>query len=786
MGSIWQDIRFAVRGWRRQPWFAGALIGMLALGLAATTVVFALAYAELWEPSPFPHPEQLISIEGQAGKFHAGLVATEYQRLEQAPGFSAVAATECCLSLDLHDGSRVEQVMSEAVSPTLLPLLGMPPRRGRNFLPTEAEAGHDGEVIVSDGFWRSHMGASLDALGKRLRLGDRFYTVIAVMPPAFSRGLDHIDVWRPLVFTPAEFAQASGFGRVEAYGRLKPGLSWSAAKPLLAAYGLAQHFELRHAPLTYSGMNFTDEQQQAPGRTPVLALLGATGLLLLIACSNAAGLLLARSAARRQEMAVRTALGATRGRLVRQLLTEGALLAAVAGGLGVLVAAWAVPLLRTSPMHFILLRIDAARLDGAVVVFALAAVVMCAMLASLAPALRLSAKPRAGDRQRARGAFLVFEVALTLMMLVGAGLMANSLFHLYADPTGVDAGHLAATELQFTAAQIKQPEQVALLAGRALAAARHAPGWSAVTLASAPPFDDDFGRIFQLPGRTGLVEARDREVAPGYFATVGQRLIMGRSFTENDDAPAPPVVIVNQAWVRQYAPSGVSPLGMQLLWANRGEKAAVAHTVVGVVADARDILPDLPPSPELYIPYAQGRSSEAALVVRSANPGAAAVALAHLLARAVPEAGVAESRPLSYYFSDDIARTRFQSVALMVFAGLALLFALSGIWALVAYAVEQRRREFGIRMALGAPAGAVLRLALGQFAGLTAMGIGLGLGGAWAATRLLKTMLFQVQSLDTGTFLAVTVAFALAALGAAYVPARRALDADPARTLRCE
>ncbi|MGH9475695.1 MAG: ADOP family duplicated permease [Terriglobales bacterium] len=787
LDTVLQDLRFALRGWRRQPRFAGALVGMLALGLAATTVVFALAYAELWAPSPFPHPEQVISIEATAGGIHAGLTAAEYLRLAQAPGLSAVGATECCLDMSLRVGNRAKTVRSAAISPSLLPLLGMAPRLGRNFAPVEAQTGHDGEAIISDAFWRAHFDANPAVLGQRMEFDSRFYTVVGVMPPAFSRSMGNMDVWRPLVFTAAELAQSSGFGRVGAYGRLKPGATWAAVEPRLAAFGRAQHFELRQAPLTYTGVTMSALQHDSPGRNPLLALLGATGLLMLIACTNAAGLLLARSAARQQEMAVRTVLGATRARLVRQLLTEGALLAAVAGSAGLLAAAWAVPLLRSSPLQRELEQLSSARLDGAVVAFAVAAVVACALIASLAPALRLSAKPRASARQRARGMFLVFEVALTVTLLVGAGLVADSLFRLYTNATGVDAGQLAVAELQFTPAQERHPEQVALVAGRALAAVAHAPGWTQVTLASAPPFGDDFFRMFRMPGGAGLLDAADREVAPGYFSTVGQRLVMGRAFSAGDDAAAPGVVIVNQSWVKRFAPgSAASPLGMQLLWANRGEKTPVAHTVVGVVSDARDMAPDLASEPEVYLPYAQGRSSFAALIVRSKRPAAAAVALERALARDAPEATIAEAQPLSYFFSDDIALPRFQSLALIAFAGLALIFALSGIWALVAYAVEQRRREFGIRLALGAPPGAVLRLALQQFMALTAMGIALGLAGAWAVTRFLRALLFQVQTLDARTFAAVTVAFALVALGAAYVPARRALDADPAATLRSE
>lgn len=788
LGSVGQDLRYALRGWRERPWFTAALVLMLALGIAAVTSVFAVAYAELWRPSPYPQPGQLVTLHGEFQGHAVQLTAAEFRLLQKAPGFASVAA-EISWSQTLVTAGTAEQVGTVRVSPNYLPLLGVQPALGRDFLPTEAVPGRDGEAIISYSLWRSRFGGRLDVLGRSLRLDDRLYTVIGVMPPHFYEGTRGGDaIWLPAAFTATDLAP-DGPRNVSVWGRLAPGVTWPQEQPRLAAYSATLHLTFAHSPLTLDGDSYARYAHYSPGRAPLLALLGAVALLLLIACANAGGLLLARSLEREHEIAIRRALGAGRGRILRQLLTEGVLLAAVAAGLGLLLAQAAIAFLRASPLQFEVLRLAQARLDPAVLAFALAATVASVLLFSLAPALRLtrSLQPglaaRVAAGQWTRAAFLVAEVALTFILLVGAGLMAKSLFALETRDPGFDLDHLAAVEFAFTPQQRRQPAQVAAVADRVMVALRGRPGWRQAAIAATPPLDDDFARLFTIAPSHHRDNATWHAVGPNYFAAVGQHIVLGRGFDARDTAAAPGVVIVNQAFARYFF-HGASPLGAQLIWTDRGAKSATPHTIVGVVNDARDWVPDLAPPASIYAPYAQSSSSGLALLVNAADPAAAVDTLRRVLAQSLPDLPVATAQPLRAFFRDDIAQPRFQDLMLMAFATLALLFALSGIWALVAFVVEQRRQEFGIRLALGATSASLLRHALRQTLLLTSFGVLIGLAVAWAVTRILASLLFDTAPTDPATFAAVTLLFAVVACFAAYLPARSACDTDPALCLR--
>lgn len=785
LAALLQDLRHAVRGWRRRPRLAAVLIGMLALGLGATTTVFAVVYAVLWRPMPYPHPDRLAMIEVQQGNLRYGIAPGVYPRILGAPGFSSIGMIE--------GGTEHDSFFVARLSPSLLPTLGIEPALGRNFLPEEAVAGRDGEVLLSDAVWRTRFGADPRALGKPLEIGDRLYTIVGVMAPHAddssgvglgTYGKAHA-VWIPAVVP----GNASGvpWGSGQVYARLAPRVTWQEAAAALAAFSRNLNLGSRNRPAALSLLNLASSQRASPYRRELLPLLTAVGLLLLISCTNVAGLLLARSVGRRQEMAMRQALGAGTWRIVRLLLCEGAVLAAAGGGLGLLLAALGGSWVRSSPLT--ISRIDQTRLSPAVVVVALAASAGCAMLVSAAPAVRLSQRQLwargtlgagSGGRLRTRSALLVAEVALTFMLLIGAALAGTGLARVYRMNPGFDVGHLAEITLRYGRATT--PAERQLLAQRAVLVVRALPGVSAVSLAAGAPFDEDYIRFFSLQSGGGMSEAWMQAVAPEYFSTVGQRVLGGRAFTAADTASAPGVVVVNQAWARQYSPHH-SPLGMQLYW--QGQAGGSAR-VVGVARDAREESPDLPPEPGMYLPYTQFNKPPLALVLRAAHPEAVADEARRALVAALPEAPVDTALPVAALRSQDLATPRFEVEMMIAFAGLALLFALAGIWALVAFTVEARRREFGIRVALGAAPAQLMRMALRQVAALTAVGAAAGLVGAWLLSRFLTAYLFQLSPTDPATYAAATLAFAAVALIAAAIPARRVLDADAAVALRSE
>ncbi|HET7551529.1 MAG TPA: ABC transporter permease [Gemmatimonadaceae bacterium] len=816
MDTLLHDLRYAVRSLRRSAGFTIVAVLTLALGSGATTAVFSVIDGVLLRPLPFAEQERLFYFLEQS--------AEGGRRLPSYPNFldweRDATTTELAYARGRRESMRgtdgVENVLVAYVSPRFLSVLGARPVLGRTLLPDEEREGAGNAAVITHHFWMRHFGGDPAAVGKTLVLGDRSYTVVGVMPREAAFPL-WVDIWAPV-------AAIAGKDRVLAerdfhadgilIGRLHRGVSLARAQGelgtiaqrLAAAYPEANHDWKSVDAQPVSSMILGDV------RPRLLVLMGAVAVVLLIACANVTSLSLARAAARTREIAIRSALGAGRMRVVRQLLTESVLIAAAGGVLGAAFAWGGVALLRhTAP--WAVPRLSEVTLDSRVLAFVLGISLATALVVGLVPAWRSvapdvadSLRERAhgagggGMRQRMRAALVTAEIALALMLVAGAGLLIRSFWQLQRLELGFDPERMVTFDVTPPSPRYDDPRDAAALYARVADAVRPIAGVERVALANFPPGSGGIPTRVEVDGRVPYGEWGDRgasfrTISRGYFGATGIPLRQGRDFSDAEIASAGAVAIVSEAFARLYWP-GESPLGHSVTVFKSAQGRAdfgqpIQMTVVGVAGDVQNGSPGDPPRPEIYVPYTVNPWTHMNLIVRATGEPAALIpALKRAVLGvepAIPIAGGgADFQVMDEQSARGLGAQRFNTSLLGMFALAALLLAAIGIYGLMAYAVTQRTREMGIRMALGAQPRDVLSLVVRQGMMLAVIGIALGVAGAFAVTRLLASMLYGVAPTDPATFASVAGLLGAVALLACWLPARRAARVDPTVALRAE
>jgi putative ABC transport system permease protein len=781
----------------------------LALGIGATTAIFSVVDAVLLKPLPFRDPGRLLIVLERNPSLHKNFMflapANLFAWREQSQSFDGVAAFRSGVRVNLTGGpnGRIhpEELRAEYVSAELFPLLGVLPAVGRIFRGDEDRPGHANFALLSYSLWQSHFGADRAIPGQTIRVRSRLYTVLGVMPPDFAVTDPAVDLWLPLALNPSDPRLAAS-RTLTAVARLKTGVSLERAKTEMDAIGAREEQSNRTLNAGYRPALYPfRELLVGQTKQALVVLSAAVGLLLLMACANVANLLLARGATRRKEMAIRAALGAARARIAAQLLFEFVLLALAGGALGIVLAAASVALLRTVATDS-LPRLNAIALDGRALFFALAVSLASGMLFGIAPALRSSgpalnaalteggrggAGGRAGRRMRA--ALASVEVALAVVVLIGAGLLIRSFVRMRQTDPGFDPHGVLTFRLPLAGGRNATPDGAIAFfrqAGEQLAAL---PGVRSVGMADTLPLTGlGTGYTFSVEGRPAEREeqrpiALFRSISPGYFRTLRIPLAAGRDFAASDSQDAPPVVIVNQLLARRFWPDG-NPLGGRLILHDRGGMVA---RIVGVVGDVKPERVDTGDWPAMYMPYAQSTNPTMVMAVRTtAAPLALSTAVQRAIHRLDPEQPVADIRPLDAVVDQAAGDARFNALVLGLFAAIAFALGAVGIYGVISYDVSQRTNEIGLRMALGAQPRDIARLILGQGARLAAMGIAAGLVIAFALTRFMEPLLYGVRTTDFPTFAAISILLGVVALAAGYLPSRRAMRLDPVVALRHE
>ena len=806
MDGLWKDLRFALRILWNSPGFSAVALLALVLGIGANTAMFSVVNAVLLRPLPFRDPGRLVMVweasprTGQNNVANPQNVADWQTRNRSFEAMAAYVPFQQTMSLT-GDGAP-EEVPGNYATREFFSILGVQPILGRNFLPEEDVAGERNNIaLISEGLWRRRYGADPGILGKKLVVRGTPVSVIGVLPASFRFPDVKADIWELVHLDP----QAPRRGRFLApIARLRPGVSVAQAQADMHRIA-AQLAAENPAFDTKWGASVVPMREQFTGelRTPLLVLLAAVGLVLLISCANVANLMLMRSSARQREMAIRTALGASRARIIRQLLAESILLGGVGGGLGLLAAIWAKDiLLAMLPESMSVAKVNSVTIDHNVLAFTLLVSLCTGLLFGLLPAVRVS-RPRLSEalkeggraasaslnRNRARAALVASEIAVALMLLIGAGLLIKSFFRYENVPPGFQPDRILSLRISLTSARYPNLQQAGAGLSEILRRIEQVPGVKSAGSIQFPPLSGlrsatGFWVADEPAPKPGDEPVTDVSiVTPGYFGTMSIPLIRGRLFDQRDRAGAPQVVIISQALARQQFPRQ-DPIGRPL-FVQWGRKTP--YQIVGVVGDVRQIGLDREPAPNVYFPDAQEPNGGGTLVIRTpADPMKLAPAIEQVIHAYDRDQAIADIQPLEAYLASSVARPRFQSVLIASFAGLALLLAAIGIFGVMSYSVAQRAHEIGIRVALGARSGQVLRLVVGQGLALALTGTAAGLAGAFALTRYLKSLLFEVSPTDPMTFIAVPLLLCAVALAASYIPARRATRLDPMVTLRFE
>ena len=806
-----QDLRYGARALARERGFTIAVVLTLALGIGATTAILGVVDAVLVRPLPYARADRLVALLHGGRDPVAPANFLDWRALTRS--FVEMGAAEAWGPNVAGDGPP-EQVTALRLTGDMLPMLGVRPMLGRVFEAGDDVPGRDHVVVLSHGLWQRRFGGRASAVGETLRLDGEPYTVIGVMPPSFGFApfwITDAQLWAPLSLAPRAANRAGQSLRV--FARLKEGVTMpQAAADVAAVTALLE----REAPGTNRDVRVRSLLELTVGdvRPALFVLLAAVSLVLLIACANVAHMLLARGAARRRELAVRSVLGATRGRTVRQLLTESLLLAAAGGAGGVLLALVGVRALAVLGPAFVP-RIGTVRMDARVLAASAAVTLLTGLVFAILPALRAS-RPQLADafreggrgasdgvyRRRLRAALVVSEFALAIMLLVGAGLMARSFLALRAVDAGFDPRGVVAMTVSVTGSAHAEPALRGAFFEQLTRSAAALPGVASASLVNHVPLAGDvWGTRYHADGQSAVPRenwprATWRVAMPGYFRTMGIALRRGRGITEQDRADAAPVAVVNAALATAAWP-GEDALGRRLTLDD-----STWITVVGVVADVAQDEWGAPPRAELYLPYAQDADyrdgagnifAALTLVLRadcaadvSCDASALALAVRRLVSGMDPAVAVSRVQPMERVVADATGRPRFYLALLGTFAAIALALAAVGIYGVTAYAVERRTREIGIRIALGADPWRVVGLVVAQGMVLVAAGAAVGVAGALMLTRLLAGLLYGVGTTDPATFVAVTLLLGGVALVATVIPAARVARTDPLEALRAE
>jgi len=812
LDELRQDIGFAVRQLVKTPGFAAVAVLTLALGIGGTTAIFSIVYAVVLQPLPLRDPARLLVV----GETFQGLISTMSagnftDAQAGVTAFEGLAAQQFT-SFNLSQGATPERIIGTRVTANYFDVLGMRPQLGRTFTAAEDTPGNDRVVVLSDRLWRRRFGAAASAVGGTVRMNGLAYTVIGVMPPAFDITTNTEELWTPIAFTPARKAMHDEH-YLNVYGRLKAGATLQQAQRELDAVAarLRHDFPRDSGTLQYSMESFREELI-GNYRARLLVLLGAVSLVLLIACGNVANLLLARGAARSREIAVRSALGAGVSRIVRQLLTETAGLSFAAAAAGVLLAYWfTAAVVAASPAG--VPRLETARLDRMALAFAVGAALLSSLVCGVAPAIRLAradvqsrlrdggrGTTGGGLRDRLRASLIVAEVALSLLLLVGAGLLIRSAVALQRVNPGFDPHGVLSARVTLPETSYGDPSRLIDTFQRLADDAARAPGVTHAAVTSFAAMGPGGGSNGLLPENAGefdlrkLILSQLRIVTSDIFETMGIPIVKGRSFTIDDRRGGQKVMIVSEALAARAFP-GQDPIGKRIACCGDGLNGRPDYKViVGVAGDIRSRGPATPPRPEFYLPLAQAPDaawdwiSRTMYIVARTDRDAQALgpALRVVAARVDPDLPLFDVRLMDQRLADTLATARFNTMLLSLLGATGLVLAAIGIYGVVAYFVSQRTQEIGVRIALGADTSSVVRLILGQAMPPVAIGAALGAAGAVAATRVIASQLYAVSPTDPLTIAAVVATLIGVALVASAVPARRAASVDPTRALQAE
>jgi putative ABC transport system permease protein len=797
------DFRYALRQLIKAPGFTFVAILTLALGIGACTAIFSVVNTVLLRPLDYPDPDRIVIIrETQLPKFPEFSVSPPnfFDWQKQAKSYEYLAATTGA-TMNLTGEGEPQRLIAVKATGHYFDVYGVKPILGRMLLPEEDADGKNHAVVLSYGFWQRVFGGARDVVGRSVQLNGEPYQIVGVAPYGFGIA-SKVDVWTPMAFKPDETANdARGGHYINVYGRLKPGVTFASAKAEMEVIAAQLAVQYPDPQKGWGIFMMPLQDYSVRDVKPVLyTLLGAVGCVLLIACANLANLLLARATARHREISIRAALGAGRGRLIRQLLTESVVLAICGGVTGIILARWGLDgLLALAPTS--LPRISEIHLDSGVLIFSLALSVVTGIAFGIAPAL-LAARTdmnealkqgtrgstEGGIRGRLRSALVVVEVVLALVLLGGAGLLARSFMQLARVDPGFNPENATLLRLSLPGRKYAQPEQQTAFANGLLERLKALPGVQAVGLTHSMPLVGDYVLGFVIEGRPAVDPSQEPStnyyaVTPDYFRAMGIRLIRGRVFTPQDDAKAPRVAIINETMARQYFPNE-DPIGKRIHITNGPQ---TWREIIGIVADIKQYGVDKATSAQSYEPFAQVPFTSLNVVIRTSGSSAAVLGSLRPAVYAVDkDQPIGAIRPLEEIMAESIARQRFAMLLLTVFSSVALVIAAVGIYGVMAYNVVQRTGEFGIRMALGAQQRDVLRLVLTQGGKLIGLGLLIGLVATLAASYAMRSILFNISAYDPLTLATITIVLAAVALVACFFPANRATKVNPIEALRTE
>jgi putative ABC transport system permease protein len=807
LADLLHDLRYAARLQRKNPAFTIIAVIALALGIGANTAIFSVVNTVLLRPLPYKDPERLVMVWEDATKHgyprDTPAAANFVDWRDQSQVFEAMAAI-AEISFNLTGAGDPERFEGRRVSATLFPLLGVEPQIGRVFTAAEDQPGAERVVLLSYGLWQRRFGGDPNIVGKPLTLNGESYIVVGVMPASFQFPSSDDEAWVPIAFTQQE---ASNRGRhyLEVLARLKPGVSLAQAQSEMStiATRLQQQYPEQNADLG-AVVQPLHEHLVGDIKPALLILLGAVGLVLLIACANVANLLLARAAVRQKEIAVRVALGAKRRRLIRQFLTESILLSTLGGIVGLGIAYGGLFLLRA----FIPENISQAReisIDFKVLAFTLIVSVLTGVIFGLAPAIQATRfnqmetlkeggrdAATGGSGKRLRSLLVMSEVAISLVLLIGAGLLINSFLRLRNVDPGFRADNLLTMKIVLPEPKYAKFQRRAAFYTDLVQRVQSLAGVrSAAVTTNLPLYRQGNSISISIEGRPAPPPGQElivvtRIISPAYFETMSIPLLKGRALTDQDTETSPNVVVISETMANRFWP-GEDPIGKRIA-AGRVRTPEDWIQVVGVVKDVRQFELTADPKPQMYISYRQaGFFAPRDLVVKTdVDPASMAATVRKAVWDIDKDQPVSNIRTMEEILSESIARQRFSMLLLAIFAGVALVLAGVGIYGVMSYSVAQRTHEIGIRMALGAQTGAVLKLAVGYGMKLVIAGIVVGLIAAFALTRLMATLLFGVTATDPATFTLISLLLIAVAALASYIPARRATRVNPIIALRYE
>ena len=800
--TLLQDLRYAVRVLGNNLGFTALAVLTLALGIGANTAIFTVVNSVLLRPLPYPERDRLVMVWERSSKnpqVHNVIAPADFLDWRaQNHVFDQMSAIGWGVGTLTGQGEP-ESLVGRQVSAPFFGMLGAQPALGRTFTEEDDRPGQDHVVVLSDRLWKRRFSSDPAVLGRAITLNGRPYVVVGVMPPDFRFLSEGGDYWIPIALDPAIDYRARTGRYMRAIAKLRPGVTLPQAQTEMD--GIAARLSQQYPAFNKDwGVTLVGLHEQMTGnvRPALLVLLAAVGFLLLIACANMANLALTRATLRRREMAVRAALGAGSGRLTILLLTESLLLALLGGAAGVGLAVGGVDLLLAlGPQN--IPRLQSVHVDGTALGFTLLLSLLTGMLFGLAPAWharRISLSDtlkEGGGKTEARGhrlrdAFVVAQVALSFVLLIGAGLVARSFLRLQSTPTGFDPQNLLTLRVDLPASRYPKHQQEIAFFSDAVRKIAALPGVESAGAVAFLPFSDTLaGTDFTIVGRPapapGDAPITNVVIAmPPYFSTMHIPLRRGRLFAERDTEEAPRVFVVNETFARRYF-SNQEPLGQRLV-VDMGD--TVPGEIVGVVADIKQTALQESEQPTVYYTYSHLPIGFMTLIVRSTSPRHQLVAVTSVIRSMDPELPLAEVATMQELISESTSQPRFQSLLLALFACVALLLAAVGLYGVLAFAVAQRTREIGIRMALGAAPAAILHTVVRQGLGLVLLGLGIGLAVAFGLTRFLASFLFGVTPTDPATFAGVAALLVGVALFACYLPARRATRVDPMVALRYE